>query len=261
MDRIADHLHRIFLATALIALALIALPAPVFMVAGAAAAEPATHAGTTEIPLFPVVPPRAGVSPRFADLATALIVRWEIGSASQYARKYAGVYWPGGASGPTWGIGYDGGHQSAAAIERDWADHPSKAALAQTAGVTGQRAKLSIARWRGITTPYSYSLNVFADRSLPAYTLQARRALGQSFELIPDPAQAALVSLGYNRGWSMLGTRNAEKRAIRDQCLPHRDTGCIAQQLRQMCRIWEGTANGAGLCNRRIDEAKTAVRA
>lgn len=229
------------------------------MVADAGVAEPATRAGTTEAPLFPAVPPRAGVSPRLAVLSTAIIVRWEIGSPGQYTRKYAGVYWPGGASGPTWGIGYDGGHQTKAAILRDWSQHPAKSALAETAGVTGQQAKLSIARWRGITTPFSYASQVFADSSLPAYTLQARRALGKNFEQIPEPAQAALISHGYNRGWSMLGQRNAEKRAIRDQCLPQRDTACIAAQLRQMCRLWDNTPNGPGLCARRNDEARLAV--
>jgi hypothetical protein len=255
MARIADHLHRIFLAVALIAFGLQTAHA-----AGMAAgvAEPAPRSAWESV--FPEQPARAGVSPRVAALSSAIIVRWEIGSPGQYNRKYSGVYWPGGASGPTWGIGYDGGHQSPATIERDWAGHPSLNALSLTSGITGARAQREIARWRGITTPFSYAMQVFSDRSLPAYHLQSRSALGRDFEQLPDPAQSALNSMGYNRGWSMLGPRNAEKRVIRDQCLPARDTACIARQLNAMCRLWAGTPNGTGLCNRRADEARLAVQ-
>ena len=210
--------------------------------------------------LFPEIPARAGLSQQSAELSSQLIIRWEVGSQARYTRLYQGVIWPGGASGPTWGIGYDGGHQSPVAIKRDWSALPSKHVLALTAGVTGQRARLSIARWRGITTPFSYAKAVFTDRTLPAYALQARRTLGQDFEAMPDGAQAALFSLGYNRGWSMLGTRNTEKRVIRDVCIPARDSACVAQQLRAMCHIWQGTPNYDGLCNRRKDEARVAVQ-
>ena len=66
------------------------------------------------------------------------------------------------------------------------------------------------------------------------------------------------MSLVYNRGASMAGPRNAEKRAIRDVCLPAGDTQCVATELRAMCRLWAGTPNGPGLCARREDEARLA---
>lgn len=255
MARFTDHLHRIFLAFALSAIGLQTAHAADM---AAVVAEPAQRGAWESV--FPEQPARAGISQRLAALSSAIIVKWEVGSPGQYTRKYAGVYWPGGASGPTWGIGYDGGHQSVATIERDWAGHPSLKALSQTSGVTGQQARQTIARWRGITTPFSYAMQVFSDRSLPAYHLQSRSALGRDFEQLPEPAQASLNSMGYNRGWSMLGPRNAEKRVIRDQCLPARDTACIAAQLNAMCRLWVNTPNGPGLCNRRADEARLAVQ-
>ena len=255
MARTLNRLYRIFLALALSACG----PQPVYAAGMAAGvAEPAERSAWESV--FPVQPARAGVSQRVAALSSAIIVKWEIGSPGRYARKYSGVYWPGGASGPTWGIGYDGGHQSTATIERDWAGHPSLNALSLTSGITGARAQREIARWRGITTPFSSAMQVFSDRSLPAYHLQARNALGRDFEQLPEPAQSALNSMGYNRGWSMLGPRNAEKRVIRDQCLPARNVDCIAQQLRLMCRINAGTAVGKGVCNRRNDEANLAVQ-
>lgn len=46
--------------------------------------------------------------------------------------------------------------------------------------------------------------------------------------------------------------------AIRDVCVPQRDVDCMAAQLVAQCRLWAGTPNGPGLCNRRKDEARLA---
>lgn len=259
MDRSADHLHRILLALALSAFAYLTAglaAAPL----GAAPAQPPRESFAQVFPSLPDIPARAGVSPRLSALSTDLIVKWEIGSPGQYTRKWSGVYWPGGHSGPTWGIGYDGGHQSAERILDDWHQHPHRHRLAQTSGLRGPSAQAAIPRWRDVFTPWPLAMQVFTDRTLPAYTLQAQRALGDDFHRLHEPTQAALVSLGYNRGWSMLGSRNAEKRAIRDRCLPAADAHCVAREIAAMCRLWEGTANYRGLCARRQDEARMAVR-
>ena len=259
MDRLADCVRRLLLACALSALGYataVSAAAPL----GADSAQPPRDLLAQVFPSLPEIPARAGVSPRLSALSTDIIVRWEIGSPGQYTRKWSGVYWPGGHSGPTWGIGYDGGHQSAERILADWDLHPHRNRLSETAGVRGPQAAAAIPRWQGITTPWPMALKVFTDRTLPAYTLQASRALGGDFHRLPEPTQAALVSLGYNRGWSMLGSRNAEKRAIRDRCLPSADPYCVAREIVAMCRLWEGTPNYRGLCGRRQDEARLAVR-
>ena len=260
MDRFTHHIYCIFLACALS----VGLSESVASVKGcefaAAGVSVPVCGGVSGFSLLPEIPARAGLSPRLAALSTQLIVRWEVGSPARYTRLYQGVIWPGGASGPTWGIGYDGGHQSPAAIERDWSAHPLRHDLAKTAGVTGKQAQLSIARWRGITTPFSYAKVVFADRSLPSYAQQASRSLGNDFNELPEPTQAALISLGYNRGWSMLGSRNLEKRVIKNVCVPKRDVHCVALQIRAMCRLWVSARLGPGLCSRRNDEARVAVQ-
>lgn len=197
--------------------------------------------------------------PRVAPAAVALIVRWEVSSASHYTRKLEHPTWPGGASGITWGIGYDGGFHTPRDIRADWAAHADVARLASTAGVVGDRAQASLGRYRDIITPYPMAYTVFADASLPAYRGASRSAFRAApFDALPANAQGALVSVVYNRGTSMVGQRNAEKRAIRDECVPAADVHCIATQLRAMCRIWAGTPNGAGLCARRMDEARLA---
>lgn len=205
-------------------------------------------------PTLPPAPPPL-IDPRAVDL----IVEFEVSSPAYYGKRLSGVIWPGGASGATWGIGYDGGHQTRSVIRQDWHAHEAVEQLATTAGITGATARDRIGEWRGIITPYAYAYQVFAEASLPEYHARARRAFGQPFDALPPPAAGALTSLVYNRGASMTGNARREMRAIRDECLPPGDVVCIANEIRAMCRLWQGTPNGPGLCRRRDAEADLAV--
>jgi hypothetical protein len=190
--------------------------------------------------------------------STALIVRWEIGSPAQYQRKYQGVIWPQGQSGPTWGLGYDGGHQTRTDILGDWAGHDEKRRLATASGVIGIAAKQRLPEWDGIRTPFPYANEVFAQASLPKYRAGGRRMYGPGFDRAPMPVRCALEGNAYNRGFSTVGDRRIEKRVIRDDCL-QRDgdalVGCVAEQLRREKRLWPDVK---GLRDRREDEARTA---
>lgn len=200
---------------------------------------------------------RALVSPAASDL----IVRWEVSGPAHYTRKLDRPIWPQGASGITWGIGYDGGHATSRDIRGAWHAHGEVNRLAATAGLVGTRARDVLPQYRDIVTPYSYAAEVFGAVSLPVYHASARRAFGDGFDSLPQDAAGALVSMVYNRGASMAGDRNREKRVIRDVCIPAGDLACIAAELRGMCRLWKGTVNERGLCNRRDDEARLVERA
>jgi hypothetical protein len=215
--------------------------------------------GMREVVQAVVPSPAQAQLPPIAPAAVALIVRWEVSGAAHYTRHLLHPVWPGGGSGITWGIGYDGGYQTARDIRDAWAAHASVDRLAGAAGIVGDRARTALPAYADIVTPYPLAYTVFADVSLPAYRTTARQAFGaDAFEALPPDARGALVSLVYNRGAAMVGDRNAEKRAIRDTCIPAADVRCIASELRAMCRIWAGTPNGAGLCARRHDEATLA---
>ena len=188
----------------------------------------------------------------------AHIVKWEVSGERAYTAKYQGVICPGGASGPTWGIGYDGGHQSQATIRSDWSARQDVERLASTSGQTGaSRCAASRAALRDVRVPYAQARKVFAEVSLPLWTGATRRTYPGVEALGPLP-EGAMVGNTYNRGTSMIGSRAAEKRAIRDECVPRRDLECMAAQLVAQCRLWAGTPNGPGLCNRRKDEARLA---
>jgi hypothetical protein len=193
--------------------------------------------------------------------STALIVRWEIGSEAQYTRKYEGVIWPGGASGPTWGVGYDGGHQTARDITADWSAHQDRDRLVATSGVIGMAAKQRLPEWSGVRTRFPYAAQVFRQASLPAYRAGARRTYGQAFDRAPAPVRCSLESNGYNRGFGTVGERRREIRTIRDVCLPQAGDAlvhCVAEQLRSQKRLGPDVR---GLRDRREDEARTAERA
>jgi hypothetical protein len=201
-------------------------------------------------------PPPAAVHPAAVDL----IIRWEVTSRERYERALSRPIWPGGASGITWGIGYDAGHQTPHRIRADWSQHPQVERMAQAAGLTGQRAAEALPAFRDIVVPWDMAVEVFRDRTLPAYRHLAARAFGPAFESAPPTVQGALVSVVYNRGPSMTGGSRREMREIRDVCLPAGDAECVAAQLTSMCRIWRGSELERGLCGRRADEAMLARR-
>lgn len=202
---------------------------------------------------LPAPPPAPPAAPLVHPEAVALIVRWEIGSPAQYQRKYRGVIWPGAASGPTWGVGYDGGHMPRPVIADDWQAHAQVDRLVTTSGVTGQRAKAELHRWRGVLTEYDYAYLVFSTRSLIEYERLARRTFRDGYDALPGRAKGVLVSLVYNRGGGMTGDSRREMRVLRDECVPAGDLGCMARAIRAMKRLWPTLR---GLRDRRDDEAR-----
>ena len=193
------------------------------------------------------------------EVATRLIVRWEISSPAYYSRRLEGVICPGGASGPTWGLGWDGGHQTPTVNRTAWADHPAVDRLAETSGKTGSRCKPALPPLVDIRTPYAYAEAVFQRHGLPRYAALAERKYGSGINDLSPGARGSLWSETYNRGGHISSShRGIEQARIRDVCIPARDERCIATELRKMCRIWAGTSLEKGLCARREDEARTA---
>ena len=141
----------------------------------AGAITPRVNAAVDKVAPVPRALPPAK-NPQCRMLAAKLIVRWEVTSPSYYERRLVRPIWPKGASGVTWGIGYDGGHQRRSVIEDDWSDHEHVVRLADTAGITGPRAGEALPRFRDIATPFPHAYRIFADRSLVEYERRAERA-------------------------------------------------------------------------------------
>lgn len=209
--------------------------------------------------LAPEVPPpvpEEGAECR--RVAAVLIERWEVSSPERYTRSLSRPIWPGGGSGVTWGIGYDGGQNTKSVILDDWKEHPNKDRLSLTSGLLGISAKNALANYRDIETSYEMASSVFEHRSLVQYKRQSDRVFRIGIADLNPNACGALVSLVYNRGGSMTGDSRREMRNIRDNCIPDQNYACIAKEIRSMCRLWKGTPNAKGLCARREQEARLA---
>lgn len=191
------------------------------------------------------------------DPAVALITRWEISSEVNYKRNLSAVYCPrsNGPSGPTGGIGYDFGQQTESEIRRVWAFHPDVDVLATASGQVGPGACRAWRSKHRVVITLEDAKRVFETDSLPKYRRMALRA-NPGLSRQTQGFIAGVSSTGYRRGFSMVGKRNTEKRAIKEVCVPADDKNCAADNTIAMCHVWEGRTDYNGQCNRSKDEAR-----
>lgn len=212
---------------------------------------------SSSLPAKPLAAPThqgGTVSPAAVDM----IVGFEIVSPAYYAKRLQRPVWPGGESGVTWGIGYDGGYQTSTRILEDWAAHPERLLLSRAAGITGARAKPLAAQLHGVVTPLPLAEDVFANVTLPRYARLAMRTFDDGWTCLEADPQGSLVATVYNRGTSMRGRSRAEMRELRDDCVPRCDAPCMAAAYRAMKRVWKGTSLEVGLGRRYEATARLA---
>lgn len=164
------------------------------------------------------------------------------------------VVWPGEKSGITIGVGYDLGRHRIATVRHDWAalGEPTLRRFEPAVGIRGDAARRFLEGLADIAIARALAVDVFRRRSLPVAVAATLAIYPRAGELWPA-AQAALVSLVYNRGNSLEGERRREMRAIRS-ALAGRNIGVaeIVQALRAMKRLWP---KSKGLRARRDREA------
>lgn len=191
------------------------------------------------------------------------LVEHEISSEWYYNRFLKHPVWPGGASGITIGIGYDLGYCSEAQFRRDWRGHildEELDILEQVCRLKGDDARdaLSMDSIRSIAIELEAAKEVFYQSSLPLY---AERCLATypGVDQLPPDAQAAVLSLVYNRGTARSGSRRKEMKAI-GPLIETGDLSGIAAQIISMKRLWQGKGLD-GLLARRDREAELILGA
>ncbi len=203
-----------------------------------------------------------GIGNKTANLVVSktgldMLIHFEISSDSYYRRKLSAPFWPGGASGVTIGIGYDLGYNTTKQIEKEWSGTISDAIVQELKGVsglTGIEAREAAQRLQalGIKIPLEAAKEVFFRNTLPRYAEQTRKAY-PGVEKLPHDAQAALLSLIYNRGPGKRGPHRQEMKAI-EALVVKKALSEIAEQIRSMKRLWADRGL-AGLLKRRDAEA------
>jgi hypothetical protein len=183
-----------------------------------------------------------------------LIIEFEVGGRSGYDphpeapdARYSGI---------TWGIGYDAHQNSKAVILDDWKALGSITVgrLAATQPYYGVSAQQHLHEVHDIIVAWAAANDVFMKVDVAREYERAKKAM-KGFEELRPNAQAAIISLGFNRGWSMVGDNRKEMRAIRD-LVPKKDYAGIAGQFRAMVRVWKGTSIERGMTRRRLAEAR-----
>lgn len=197
---------------------------------------------------------------RISKAAFDLIVAEEVSSQAYYTKHYQNFEWPGGASGPTVGIGYDCGYCTKEEIARDWdgiLDGHSIAMLQAAAGKKGAAGQAFVAaNGRSVTIPWAAAIKEFEKREIPKWEARTDKSLPNT-ELLSGDSYGALVSIAYNRGtggFTASGDRYTELRNIRSMMIAKNFTG-IPAQIRSMKRLWNN-----GLVGRREREAKLFER-
>lgn len=176
------------------------------------------------------------------------------GGEGYYNRFLSRPTWPGFASGCTIGLGYDTCFNSKQVILFDWNKLPERFRIAEMSGIGGEKAKIKLPEIRDIVIKWGLAEEVFNNTTVTKFWGLCRRTYPGFDELHPN-AQAALLSLTFNRGNSMAGPKRVEMRAIRDLTAKKKYQE-IADQIRKMKAIWRGTDIQKGMERRRDAEAR-----
>ena len=174
--------------------------------------------------------------------------------------------WPGGASGISLGIGYDLGYVKEREFRSDWSAHlPAEhlTRLTVAVGKTGSSARTMARQFRDIRVTRSEGIAVFKLRTLPKFRALALRTF-PGMQILPPDAQGALISLVFNRGSSLEGSRRREMKNIQ-RLIANHPPGASTKELQEqiaaeivaMKRLWVNKGLD-GLLVRRDAEARLA---
>ena len=192
-----------------------------------------------------------------------LILEFEVGGGENYYNKFLkNPAWPGEQSGVTIGVGYDLGYVNKAEFSEDWKDLPKETfdRLYKVVGIKGYNAKNLIRGLKDISIPWDLALKVFNNKTVTKFYNLTRQTF-PNFDNLPEDAKGGLVSLVFNRGAALEGDRRREMKLIRDgmklvSTFDQKALTFIANQIRNMKRIWIGGSIEKGMSRRRDAEAK-----
>ena len=192
-----------------------------------------------------------------------LILEFEVGGGENYYNKFLkNPAWPEGQSGVTIGVGYDLGYVNKTEFSEDWKDLPKEIfdRLYKVVGIKGYNAKNLIRGLKDITIPWDLALKVFNNKTVTKFYNLTKQTF-PNFDNLPEDAKGGLVSLVFNRGAALEGDRRREMKLIRDgmKLVSNYDQKAltfIANQIRNMKRIWIGGSIEKGMSRRRDAEAK-----
>lgn len=207
---------------------------------------------STELPALP-----SGGSLVASKKALDIIIESEVSSKAIYEKKYKTPVVPGESSGVTIGIGYDIGHVSIPTFTNDWQAFLPAAAFNLLKAAVGKKqnaAKLALTpQLKAVSIEWNTALEVFYNRSMPAWAKKARK-MYPGLEKLPPDAQGAIISLVYNRGESLADKDGRREMRNLVGLIAGGNLKQIAGEIRKMKRLWS-LSESPGLHKRRDREA------
>jgi hypothetical protein len=183
------------------------------------------------------------------------IINEETGGQSYYEKIYKSTFiWPEGFSGCTALVGIDIGYYTVGEVDEIFKPFVSVDDLKLIQGGRGlvkTDAKNYVSKLQHINLPWDTAIKVFDKFTLPKFTTLTLKVF-PGVESLCASAQAALLSIVFNRGGSLRGDSRAEMREIRD-LVASVDYKKMAASIRSMKRLWSPSS---GLVGRREREAR-----
>lgn len=211
------------------------------------------------VPTPPPIDQPLFATPPYNDLLSKegidLIVYYESGGQSYYNKKLKHPTVPPGFSGITIGIGFDLQFYSKDNILRIWHKLKQEEAyrLSLASGLNHSKSLQYLPKVKDIIIEWDLATEVFNIETIPQYYALALRTFPGLDSLCPN-AQAAVVSVVFNRGNSLIGPSRSEMRDLKT-AISKGDYKAMAKAVTSMKRLWVGK-NMDGLLKRRDAEAK-----
>lgn len=194
------------------------------------------------------------------DKGIEFIVAEETGGRAYYEKVYKSTFtWPGGFSGPTAMVGIDIGYYNEAEINKIFkpiTDSVELSLIQAGRGIKGLNAREYTVKLKGITFTWEEAIQTFKEFILPKFTGLTERVFPGVGELT-DNAQAAMVSLVFNRGTSLKGSSRSEMLELKNIIASEKNYEKMASLFRSMKRLWD---KNSGLVGRREREAELILK-
>ncbi len=194
------------------------------------------------------------ISRLYSQRSYDFIIDHEVSGRAGYDKKFRKAIWPGKDSGITIGVGYDLGYNEPEDFEADWkALLPPEtfSRLLRTSKKKRGEAKACLDQLAGIEIDWHVAETVFKTVTVPKFSRLVIATFPNARELDPH-AFGALLSLVYNRGGKLTGSKRTHMLAIRDAMAAKRYND-VPQQFLLMRQLWP---EYRGLRIRRAAEAK-----
>ena len=194
----------------------------------------------------------------------AFIAKEETGGLSYYENITQWPHFPGYSSGITIGAGYDLRFNTESNFREVWGEYLSDFTieeLIKDIGKKGTKERARELKDMGIVIPFKFAWPAFISHTLPEY-YNHTESIYSSLDELPDLCRSVLVSLVFNRGYSLSGSRRREMKNIQTILSQASETLDIddkkdiligvEDEILSMKRLW---GHSSGLSKRRQSEA------